>query len=74
MVQRKNKRDAHLSPDGQWRTFPKVPNLSQYIATGLYFGRVKVNGKSFRESFETTVVRVTNSCFSILLLRFLVCF
>jgi integrase len=51
----KSKREGHLSPDGKWRTFPKVPNLMQYVATGLYFGRVKVNGKSFRESLETNV-------------------
>jgi hypothetical protein len=48
-------RDASLSPDGKWRSFPKVPNLVQYVSTGTYFGRVKIKGKVFRESLNTTV-------------------
>jgi len=48
-------RDANLSPDGKWRSFPKVPNLVQYVSTGTYFGRVKIDGKVFRESLETDV-------------------
>ncbi len=48
-------RETHLSPDGKWRSFPKVPNLVQYVVTGMYFGRVKVKGKIFRESLNTTV-------------------
>ncbi len=51
----KSAREAHLSPDGKWRSFPKVPNLVQYVITETYFGRVKVNGKTFRESLKTTV-------------------
>ena len=51
----KNNRDARLSPDGKWRSFPKVPNLLQYVNTGVYFGRVKIEGKIFRESLETDV-------------------
>jgi hypothetical protein len=47
--------DARRSPDGKWRSFPKVPNLVQYISTGTYFGRVKVDGKIFRKSPETDV-------------------
>jgi len=43
------------SKDGKWRSFAKVPNLLQYVSTGTYFARVKVNGKIFRESLETTV-------------------
>jgi len=45
---RQNKRAERLSPDGKWRSFPKVPNLLQYVSTGLYFARVKVNGKLIR--------------------------
>jgi len=41
---------AKLSPDGKWRSFPKVPNLLQYFSTGLYFARLKVNGKLIRRS------------------------
>jgi len=48
-------RDAAMSPDGKWRSFPKVPNLVQYVSTGTYFGRVKIEGKTFRESLETDV-------------------
>jgi integrase len=51
-------REQHLSNDGKWRSFPKVPNLLQYVrrnGTGTYFARVKVNGKLFRQSLGTTV-------------------
>jgi integrase len=47
---KKNQRTERLSPDGKWRSFPKVPNLLQYCSTGLYFARVKVNGKLIRRS------------------------
>ncbi len=49
------KRDEHLSKDGKWRSFPKVPNLLQYVSSGGYYGRIKVNGKLIRESLKTTV-------------------
>lgn len=48
-------RDASLSPDGKWRSFPKAPNLLQYVSTGAYFGRVKVGRKLFRQSLKTAV-------------------
>ncbi len=51
----KSKREANVSPDGKWRSFPKVPNLVQYVNTGVYFGRVKIEGKIFRESLHTDV-------------------
>ncbi len=51
----KTSRDVRISPDGKWRSFPKVPNLLQYVNTGIYFGRVKIEGKIFRESLETNV-------------------
>jgi integrase len=51
----KTSRDQHLSPDGRWRSFPKIPNLLQYVSTGVYFARVKVNGKTIRLSLETDV-------------------
>ncbi len=47
------KRDEHLSKDGKWRSFPKVPNLLQYISNGNYYARIKVNGKLIRESLRT---------------------
>jgi len=50
----KSKR-ANFSPDGKWRSFPKVPNLVQYVSTGTYFGRIKIEGKVFRESLDTNI-------------------
>lgn len=60
---RRDKRPERLSSDGKWRSFPKVPNLLQYVSTGLYFARVKVNGKLFRQGlgtheFETARLRL----------------
>ena len=49
------KRDDHLSPDGKWRSFPKVPHLLQYVSNGNYYGRIKISGKLIRESLETDV-------------------
>jgi len=51
----KDLRDRNLSKDGKWRSFPKVPGLLQYVSTGTFYGRVKVDGKLYRESLETTV-------------------
>ena len=39
------KLEDHLSKDGKWRSFPKVPHLLQYVISGNYFGKVKINGK-----------------------------
>jgi len=49
------KREEHLSKDGQWRSFPKVPHLLQYVSNGNYYGRIKVGGKIIRESLKTDV-------------------
>ncbi len=49
------KRDESLSKDGKWRSFPKVPNLLQYVSNGHYYGRIKVGGKIIRESLKTSV-------------------
>ena len=46
------KREEHLSNDGKWRSFPKVPHLLQYVISGNYFGKVKINGKTIRESLQ----------------------
>ena len=51
----KTKRDANLSADGKWRSFPKVPNLLQYVVAGTYYARCKVQGKPVRASLETDV-------------------
>jgi hypothetical protein len=49
------KRDAHLSKDGKWRSFPKVPHLLQYVGNNNYYGRIKVSDKIIRESSDTDV-------------------
>jgi len=53
--QNSRKREASLSADGKWRSFPKVPNLLQYVSNGNYYGRIKVGGKLIRESLGTAV-------------------
>ena len=49
------KREGQLSKDGNWRSFPKVPHLLQYVSNGNYYGRIKVGGKTIRESLKTEV-------------------
>jgi hypothetical protein len=44
-----------VSKDGQWRPFPKVPHLLQYVSNGNYYGRIEVGGKIIRESLKTGV-------------------
>jgi integrase len=44
-----------LSKDGQWRSFPKIPCLLQYVSNGNYYGRIRVNGKLIRVSLKTSV-------------------
>ena len=34
---------------------PKVPGLRQYVSTGTYYARVKVRGKSIRQTLGTDV-------------------
>jgi len=51
-------RPERISPDGKWRSFPQVSNLVQYIPTGMYYGRVKANGKIIRRKLDTDVFSV----------------
>jgi hypothetical protein len=44
-----------LSTDGKWRSFPRVPHLLQYTRSGTYFARIKIKGKTIRESLGTTI-------------------
>jgi hypothetical protein len=53
--QRDGKREGQLSADGKWRSFPKVPNLLQYVNSGIYYGRNKIKQKVARKSLETKV-------------------
>ncbi len=48
-------RQANHSRDGEWRSFPKVPNLLQFVSTGTFYRRMKVEGKLYRESLKTNV-------------------
>lgn len=48
----RSKREERLSPDGKWLSFPQVPNLLQYVSTGLFYARVKVNGKLIRRGLN----------------------
>ena len=54
-TQLSGKRASNLSKDGQWRSFPKVPNLLQYVSSGMYFARTKTHGKLIRQSLKTDV-------------------
>lgn len=49
------KNEPRRSKDGKWRSFPKVHGLLQYVASGMYFGKLKVNGKQIRRSLKTDV-------------------
>jgi hypothetical protein len=40
---------------GDWRSFPKVPNLFQYVNTGSYYARVLMAGKTIRRRLKTQV-------------------
>jgi type I restriction-modification system DNA methylase subunit len=46
-------RAGQLSKDGKWRSFPRVPNLLQYVSTKTYYARVKQKGKVIRRSLRT---------------------
>ena len=52
---RRAEREANLSPDGKWKSFPRVPNLLQYVPSGKFFGRVKINGTLVRQTLKTDV-------------------
>jgi hypothetical protein len=49
------KREEHLSNNGKWRSFSKVPHLLQYVISGNYFGKVKISGRTIRQSLQTTL-------------------
>jgi hypothetical protein len=55
-----NKRTEHLSPDGKWLSYPKVPNLLRYRSTGLYFARTKINGKLIRRGLKAKTFEEAN--------------
>jgi len=52
---RRAEREANLSPDGKWKSFPRAPNLLQYVPSGKFFGRVKIDGTLVRQTLKTDV-------------------
>jgi hypothetical protein len=60
--QNKRKREEHLSKDGQWRSFPKVPQLLQYVNDRNYYRRIKAGGKTIRESLGPGADRHGQAC------------
>src|SRR5262245_5195708 len=52
---RRAKRKSNISPDGKWKSFPQTPHLIQYVPSGIFFGRIKINGKITRETLKTDV-------------------
>ena len=52
------KREEHLSTDGKWRSFPKVPHLLGYVISRNNFGKVKINGKKIEAGACTLFVQV----------------
>lgn len=52
---RRAERETNISPDGKWKSFPRVPNLLQYVPSGVYFGRIKSGGKIIKETLKTEV-------------------
>lgn len=46
---------SKLSKDGKWRSFAKVSNLLQYVSTGKYYARLRINGKLIWHCLDTDV-------------------
>jgi hypothetical protein len=55
-VEKKAKREMHLSEGGKWKSFPDAPNLLQDVSAGTYFARVKVDGKVICQSLAEFVL------------------
>ena len=52
---RRAERESNISRDGKWKSFPRVPHLLLYVPSGMYFGRLKIDGTIHRESLKTDV-------------------
>jgi len=46
---------TRISTDGKWKSFLSHAGLMQYLPSGIYFARVKVNGTVKRASLDTDV-------------------
>ena len=49
------KQKTSTSKDGKWRTFHTHAGLMQYVPSGMFFARAKVNGTVKRASLDTDV-------------------
>ena len=49
------KRLEHLSKNGRWRAFPKVPHLLQHVTSDDYSGKTKIHRETIRKSLRTTI-------------------
>lgn len=50
-----SKQKTSTSKDGKWRTFLTQAGLMQYVPSGMFFARAKVNGTVKRASLDTDV-------------------
>jgi len=50
------KQKTSISKDGKWKTFHAHAGLMQYIPSGIFFARAKINGTVKRASLETDVL------------------
>lgn len=50
-----NRKLTTVSKDGKWKSFHSHAGLMQYIPSGIYFARAKVNGVVKRASLDTDV-------------------
>jgi integrase len=61
-ISQRAEREANISPDGKWKSFPKVPHLLQYVPSGIFFGRIKLGGKIVRQTLKTDVFTTAKLC------------
>jgi integrase len=52
---RRADKEPNISPDGKWKSFPRVPHLLQYIPSGMFYGRLKAGAKLIRQKLDTDV-------------------
>jgi hypothetical protein len=54
-VAKRAKTVSSTSSDGKWKTFHSHAGLMQYVPSGMFFARAKVNGIVKRASLDTDV-------------------
>lgn len=48
-----SRKQITTSPDGKWETFHKNAGLMRYVPSGVFFARLKINGKRRLETLDT---------------------